>query len=91
MDLKITDPEASQSEVGADLFMQFTKKAHLAQDQIYALIADIKGIPIEEAADADLVEFISELTNTPGLASFFDFVARSAALGSPNSSGKRMG
>jgi hypothetical protein len=71
LNLKITDPKASQEEVGADLMMQVITRAHLAEQEIYDLVADVKGISVQEAENVDLVEFITGLVKDPAVGSFF--------------------
>lgn len=75
MGLKITDPKASAEQLGADLVMQFVSKAHKAEQEIYAFVAETKGCSIKEAEQVNLVEFIQGLLGDPAVASFF----RSAA------------
>ena len=71
LDLKITDPKASQENVGADLMMQIISKAHKAEQEIYSFIAEIKNISVEEAESVDLIGFIKEAVSDSGLMSFF--------------------
>jgi hypothetical protein len=70
MDLRITDPNASASQLGADLIMQMVTKAHKAEQEIYAFIAEFKGCSLEEAAKLSLTEFIKELADNPGVVDF---------------------
>jgi hypothetical protein len=69
--LKITDPKASQEQIGADLMMQIVSKAHKAEQEIYAFAAEIKGITPKEAENVDLVQFIKELVSDAGVVNFF--------------------
>jgi len=78
MELKIGDPNASTSAVGSDLIMQFISKAHKAEKEVYELVADIKKISAEEAADIDLVDFIKELFGNQEMLSFFKSAAKSS-------------
>ena len=71
IEIKINNPEATQSELGADLILQLISGAHKAETQIISFIADIKKISSDEAADMDIIEFINEIKNEPGLKSFF--------------------
>jgi hypothetical protein len=71
MDLKITDPNGTQEQVGADMIMQSVRKAHKAEQEVYALVADIKGCTAAEAEKVDLVEFIKEVSNNAGIMDFF--------------------
>ena len=71
IDIKITNPEANQSELGADLILQLISGAHKAEPQILNFIADIKKISSDEAADMDIIDFINEIKSEPGLKSFF--------------------
>jgi hypothetical protein len=76
MELKITDPKATQAEVGADLMIQVVSKAHKAEKEIYAFIAEIRKITVAEAEEVDLVEFINEMKEISGLTSFFTSAAK---------------
>lgn len=71
LDLKITDPKASQEQIGADLMMQIVRKAYRAEKEIYAFVAEIKGITAKEAESVDLVQFVKELISDAGVMSFF--------------------
>ena len=71
LDLKITDPKADANKIGADLMMQIISKAHKAEQEIYAFVAEIKGITPQEAEKVDLVQFIKEIASDAGLVSFF--------------------
>jgi hypothetical protein len=81
MDIKITNPTGSQAEVGADLMMQIVKKAHKAEGELYAFVAEVKKISVEEAKQADLLEFIKELTSSPELMGFFGDAVKSKGQG----------
>lgn len=71
LDLKITDPKASQEQIGADLMMQIISKAHKAEKEIYAFVAEAKGITPQEAEKVDLVQFIKEIASDAGVVNFF--------------------
>lgn len=71
LDLKITDPKADASKVGADLMMQIVAKAHKAEQEIYAFVAEVKGITPQEAEKVDLVQFIKEIAADAGVINFF--------------------
>jgi len=71
LDLKITDPKASQEQIGADLMIQIISKAHKAEKEIYAFVAEIKGITQQEAENVDLVQFIKEIAADAGVINFF--------------------
>ena len=71
IEIKINNPEATQSELGADLILQLISGAYKAEPQILKFIADIKKISIDEAADMDIIEFINVIKGEPGLKSFF--------------------
>lgn len=81
LNLKITNPKASQEEVGADIMMQVVTRAHAAEQEIYALVADVKKISAQEAEDVDLVAFIMDLVKDPAVASFFTSAAKSKGQG----------
>lgn len=71
LDLKITDPKASQEQIGADLMMQIISKAHKAEKEIYAFVAEAKGITPQEAEKVDLMQFIKEIASDAGVVNFF--------------------
>ena len=71
LDLKITDPKADANKVGADLIMQIIAKAHKAEKEIYAFVAEAKGITQQEAENVDLVQFIKEIASDAGVINFF--------------------
>jgi predicted peroxiredoxin len=71
LDLKITDPKASQEQIGADLMMQIISKAHKAEKEIYAFVAEAKGITPQEAEKIDLMQFIKEIASDAGVVNFF--------------------
>ena len=43
-----------RNEVGADLIMQIVSKAHRAEQEIYNLVAEIKGCTVKDAEQVDL-------------------------------------
>ena len=71
LDLKITDPKADAIKIGADLMMQIISKAHKAEKEIYAFVAEVKGITQQEAENVDLVKFIKEIASDAGVINFF--------------------
>lgn len=71
MGVKLGDPEAGASRMGADLMVQLVAKAHLAEQEIYAFVADVKGISAEEAERVNLVEFAKEIASNPAIVDFF--------------------
>ena len=71
LDLKITDPKADANKVGADLMMQIISKAHKAEQEIYAFVAETRGITPQEAEKVDLVQFIKEMASDTGVVNFF--------------------
>ena len=71
LDLKITDPKADANKIGADLMMQIISKAHKAEKEIYAFVAEVKGISQLEAEIVDLVKFINEIASDAGVINFF--------------------
>ncbi len=64
-----------QQELGAELMFQVISKLHRAKDEVYALVAEVKGCTKEEAKGVNLVEFITELTNIDGLKDFLSSAA----------------
>ncbi len=70
LDLKVPDPNKGQAFFGADLMMQAVSKLHLAKNEIYSLVAEIKGCTVKEAKEVNLFEFIRELGETEGVKDF---------------------
>ena len=77
LDLKIADPKADANKVGADLMMQIISKAHKAEQEIYAFVAETKGITPQEAEKVDLVQFIKEMASDTGVVNFFKSAVKS--------------
>jgi len=71
MDIVITNPKASQEEVGADLMIQLVKKAHKAEKELYEFISAYKNCTTKEAEDLDLIAVIKDITRDEGIVSFF--------------------
>ena len=71
LDLKIADPKADAEKIGSDLLMQIVAKAHKAEQEIYAFVAEVKGITPQEAEKVDLVQFIKEMASDTGVVNFF--------------------
>ena len=57
--------------------MQIVAKAHRAKNEIYGLVADIKGCTEKEAKQVNLAEFVRELAETEGLKGFLSSAATS--------------
>ena len=64
MDISITNPKASQEEVGADLILQIVKKLHKAEKEMIEFIHSVKKCNTEEAENMDAIEVVKE---------YFDF------------------
>jgi predicted peroxiredoxin len=71
LDIKISNPNGKPEEIGADLMMQIISKAHKAEKEIYAFVAEIRGITPQEAEKIDLVQFIKEMASDAGVLNFF--------------------
>ena len=71
LDIKISNPNGKPEEIGADLMMQIISKAHKAEKEIYAFVAETKGITAQEAENIDLVQFIKEIASDAGVINFF--------------------
>lgn len=71
LELKITNPKATQEEVGADLLIQVLGKLHKAEKEVYSFVAETNKITELEAEEVDLIKFISGLSEVSGLKSFF--------------------
>lgn len=71
LEIKITNPEASSEQVGADLLMQIVTKAHKAENEIIAFVAEMKKCSVEDAENVDLIAFIKEIANDSGMKDFF--------------------
>ncbi|MFY9421859.1 MAG: hypothetical protein WAP91_02470 [Bacilli bacterium] len=71
LDIKISNPDAKPEEIGSDLMMQIIKNAHKAEQEIYAFVAEIKGITPQEAENVDLIQFVKEIISYPDVKNFF--------------------
>lgn len=77
--LKVPDTSKGQAFLGADLMLQIVSKAHKASNEIYDIVSEIKGCTKDEAKKVDLVEFITELSETAGLKDFLSSAVTSQA------------
>lgn len=75
LDVKITNPEGKAEEIGSDLLMQIVTKAHKAETEIINFVAEIKKCTVEEAGEIDLIAFIKEIAQEPGIKDFFKSAA----------------
>lgn len=71
LELKITNPKGTKEEVGADIMLQITSKAYKAENEIYALVAEIKGCSIKEAENVDLIQWVKDIAGNSDLLNFF--------------------
>jgi uncharacterized protein (UPF0335 family) len=78
LDIQIMNADSSQKELGADLIMQVVKKAHRAEQEIYAFVSEIKNCTQEEAEKIDLIGFVKELFSDATNAGFFKSAAKSS-------------
>lgn len=81
LELKITNPEASQSQVGAELLMQVVKNVGKCEQEIYEFVASVNKCTTEEAEDVDLIKFIKDFLADAELVSFFKSAAKSKVQG----------
>ncbi|MFY0758729.1 hypothetical protein AB1K32_07600 [Metabacillus dongyingensis] len=63
--------QLSQEEVGADLIMQFVRKAYKAEHEVYKFVAEYKKCSVQEAEDVDIVEFVKGLFSDEATVNFF--------------------
>jgi predicted Mrr-cat superfamily restriction endonuclease len=61
MELKLPDISKGQDQFGVELVFEIISKAHKAEKEVYAFVAEVKGCTQKEAQDVDLFEFISDL------------------------------
>lgn len=71
LDIKISNPNGKPEEIGSDLMMQIVRKAHKAEQEIYAFVAEIRAISPKEAEKIDLIQFIKEIASDEGFLNFF--------------------
>jgi hypothetical protein len=69
----------TQKELGADLIMQALKKAHKAENEICAFVADVKKCTVEEAAEIDIIAFFKNLFSDVGTIDFLKSAVKSKA------------
>ncbi len=77
LDIKISNPKAEPEEIGADLMMQIARKAHKAEQEICAFVAEMKGITPQEAGDIDLIQFAKDIASDAGVVNFFKSAVKS--------------
>ena len=58
-------------EVGTILLSQVLKNLAKAENEFYDLLANYKGVSVEEAKKIDIIQLFKELKDTEGLKSFF--------------------
>lgn len=63
--------ELTQKELGADLLIQIVNKAHRAESEIIAFVAEMKKCSTEEAESIDLIAFVKEIASDSGIKDFF--------------------
>ncbi|WP_423408019.1 hypothetical protein AABM38_20455 [Heyndrickxia sp. MSNUG] len=69
----------TQEQLGADLVFKFVENIGEAEEEVLALLADLKGMKPDELAEADfeeLTNLIEEFKNLKGLQSFFQQVGK---------------
>lgn len=71
--------QLSQEEVGADLIMQFVRKAYKAENEVYNFVAEYKKCSVEDAQDVDLIGFVKGLFADEATVSFFKSAVTSSA------------
>lgn len=81
LDIKLPDVNKGEDVFGAELMFQLLAKAHKAEKEIYALVADLRGCTAKEAEDVDLVELIGELAQDAGVRDFLSSAVTSQAQG----------
>ena len=60
---EIEEVEEEKQEVMMNLLFSILEKVEVAEEDFYKLIANIKGITIDEAKELDITELFSTLTN----------------------------
>ncbi len=72
MGLEIDDLKGKdQKEVGTKLLTVIAKRVYKAENELYQLIAEYKGISIEEAAKVDFIAVIKEMLADAGIVGLF--------------------
>lgn len=69
----------TQEQLGADLLFKFIENIGEAEDEVLALLADLKGMNAEELAEQDFEEManlIEDFKNLKGLSGFFQQVGK---------------
>ena len=79
MDAKGNRVQVSQEAMGTDLMVQALSKAHRAEKEIYAFVAEVKGCSPKEAQDVNLFEFVREIVENAEMRDFFSATAESQA------------
>lgn len=77
MELTAPDIKKGQAQVGIELILQMISKAYLAEEELYAFIADMKGCTLKEAENVDLLSVFKEVSETEGMNDFFQSAIKS--------------
>lgn len=72
MGLEIDDIKGSdQKEIGKKLLTVLAKRLHKAEQEVYQLIAEYKGITVAEAEHCDFIAVVKELAADSGITGLF--------------------
>lgn len=77
--MKIVLPawSAGQEQFMIDLIFRIIEQVHLAESELYALIAEVNECTVKEAERADVYKFFQELFKIDGVTDFLQSAAKS--------------
>lgn len=70
MEVNTGDSKKDNEELSKQLLILIISKIYKAKDEIYELIADYKGITVEEAKKVEIIPIIQEILGIEGIQDF---------------------
>ncbi len=70
MEVNTGDSKKDNEELSKQLLILIISKIYKAKDEIYEMIADYKGITIEEAKKVEIIPIIQEILGIEGIQDF---------------------
>ena len=70
MEVNTGDSKKDNEELSKQLLILIISKIYKAKDEIYEMIADYKGITVEEAKKVEIIPIIQEILEIEGIQDF---------------------
>lgn len=70
MEVNTGDSKKDNEELSKQLLILIISKIYKAKDEIYEMIADYKGITVEEAKKVEIIPIIQEILGIEGIQDF---------------------